>query len=100
MKHLFLILALSFVNFSFTNEKIEPNSNNLETTPIQPAIKQINKNGLIATIKKYPCEDAGGVAYVTITVDCEGDGVIDYDYAGYTCADYSEALFEQFIASC
>lgn len=55
---------------------------------------------MVAIIKIYPCEGEGGVAYVTLTVDCEGDGIVDYDYSGYMCADYAEPLFEQFIASC
>lgn len=92
---------LALFNFSFTNEKIAPNSNDLEKMAVnEPITKQIIKGDLIATINVYPCEDAGGVAYVTIIVDCEGDGIIDYEYSGHMCADYAEVLLDQFVASC
>ncbi|WP_159018063.1 hypothetical protein [Algibacter sp. L3A6] len=101
MKKVLFILMLAFFNFSFTNGKIEPNSNNLEKMTInKPITKQIVKGDLIATITVYPCEGAGGVTHVTTIVDCEGDGVIDYEYSGYTCADYAEAILDQFVASC
>lgn len=101
MKKIFLILVVSFACFAFTNNKIKSNSNDLELTPIiEPVIKQMFKGDMVAIIKIYPCEGEGGVAYVTLTVDCEGDGIVDYDYSGYMCADYAEPLFEQFIASC
>lgn len=102
MKKVFFILMLALFNFSFTNENIEPNSNILEKKTINETItKQIIKGDLIASITiQETCEGAGGVAYVTTIVDCEGDGIIDFDYSGYTCADYAEAILDQFIASC
>lgn len=100
MKNLFFTLALAFVSLSFTSEKIEPKSNDLEKFDENIVVKHINEEGITASIIVYPCEDAGGVAYVTISVDCEGDGIVDYSFSGYMCADYANGLFEQFVSSC
>lgn len=101
MKKVLFILLCSFVSFAFTNEKVEPISDNANSEVILPMEVKVYpiKNGTITVVTpaKSICEE-GAVSNLTIEVDC-GDGG-GYFWSGTICYEHIEALVSQFQESC
>ncbi|TXD80999.1 hypothetical protein ESY86_19570 [Subsaximicrobium wynnwilliamsii] len=104
MKKILFILLCSFVSFGFTNERIEPISENESaeiTLPVK--VETYNfpyENGTI-TLTIFDngiCEQ--GTVTGTLSTHCDDDGIADYVWSGTICREHIDALIMQFNASC
>ncbi|HZW62122.1 MAG TPA: hypothetical protein VFF15_00605 [Flavobacteriaceae bacterium] len=102
MKKRLFILLCSFVSFAFTNANVEPISVKESTEiilPLEVKTFPIESGTITVVMSEYNvCEE--GVVKLSVDIDCDNDGIVDYSYSGKVCREHASAMIQQFVDAC